>query len=332
MNNNTDSIEIDPQVLYFIASEDDIVWKYLIGQNVCHFIYGSGKVLDVVYSQSESPSLKIQFYEDPTEREFISEAFSDGKFTIAFIGAEFASDIQNKQVEAERRIELDRLEKEAIDNFNRLKSKYLISWYVQDQPISRLNKILLQLDNGEVFSKSDIGWLISQNLHPPIAIFYEERFNKSNDLWNCVLASSHWRKADHPERSIKITEGISSADKRLMSAILTTRGGAFKDLNKLDRGEEHAQKAIELTPRSYYPYNLMGSIKYQLGDGDSGDNYFSIALELGSPIAEQDVAIYSAVKAANPQEQYMVAQYLLSKDSTKYKWANKYVKSDALKS
>lgn len=104
-----------------------------------------------------------------------------------------------------------------------------------------------------------------------------------------------------------------------MSAILTTRGGAFRDLDMLSEAKSYALRAIKIDSRSHYPYSLLGAIYYQSGEPAKGDEFFSEARERGAN-SNQDKEIRSAVKNANEDSKQRIIQYLLNKDPDRYQW------------
>ncbi len=184
--------------------------------------------------------------------------------------------------------------------FSALKSKYDVSNYKDKSPSSPLYAILQKLDKGERIEEIDVAWLEENKLeasqpsdnyygwqeerrypgqklfsgkiwttyHKNEATFYEEEYQRTGNKWNLPNASSHWRKADQPRRALKLTENLDFnqiKENKLKSALLTTRGGAFRDIDKLDDAQECALKAIEYQPQSHHPYTLMGAICFERG-------------------------------------------------------------------
>ena len=132
--------------------------------------------------------------------------------------------------------------------------------------------------------------------------------------------------AKRPERAIEISQDFKSNDQKLNTAIQTNRGGAFRDLGRLSDALECAEKAIEFSPDSFYAYNLLGAVHYQLGDPEEGDRSFKRAIELGALPRVMEEEIKKSVKAAGKEEREQAAQYLLNKDPKKYGWARHYLK------
>ncbi|HBW58597.1 MAG TPA: hypothetical protein DEF27_12660, partial [Oscillatoriales bacterium UBA8482] len=149
--------------------------------------------------------------------------------------------------------------------------------------------------------------------------------------------SSHWRKADQPKKALKATENIikdfdNIKDNKLKSAILTTRGGAFRDISQLDNAEKCARQAIEFQPSSHHPYTLMGAICYDRYDRYEGDKWFKKAIERGASPESIDVEIKKSIarmKDKNKKDQMI--RDLLKQDSRRYSWANKYLSKNSHK-
>ena len=101
--------------------------------------------------------------------------------------------------------------------------------------------------------------------------------------------------------------------------LLTTRGAALKDLARLAEAEQSAISAITLTPNGFYPYNLLGAIRYQSGQPEEAITYFQKAKELGAPEREQDKFIISALRRAGDGERRRVGEYLAVRDSETFR-------------
>lgn len=119
----------------------------------------------------------------------------------------------------------------------------------------------------------------------------EKRFAISNDLRDLVRASRYWREVGDPARAIRATGvDLPGYESRAVAALLTSRGGAFRDLEDLEQAEACAKRALEYNSNDYHPYNLLGAVCYDWTGRywpstriDEGDRYFAEAKRLGSP-------------------------------------------------
>jgi hypothetical protein len=146
-----------------------------------------------------------------------------------------------------------------------------------------------------------------------------------------VNASSYWRKADEPEKALLLTEQIDFnkiKEAKLKQALLTTRGGALRDLDQLMDAEVCALQAIEYWSKSHNPYTLLGAICYGTGRYDEGDRWFEEARKRGATERDVDAEIKRILqKTKDKKELQALIDYLLNKDSYRYAWVNKYRKS-----
>ena len=243
--------------------------------------------------------------------------------------------------------------------FADLKSKYDVSNYKDQTPSSPLYAILQKLDKGERLEPTDVAWLEENKLeasqpsnsyygwqeerryqgqrlfsgkiftayHKIEALFYEQEYKNTGNKWKLPNASSHWRKAGQPRSALKLTENLDFdkiKENKLKSALLTTRGGAFRDIDKLDDAQNCALKAIEYQPQSHHPYTLMGAICFERGQFLEGERWFNEAIKRGASPRDQDAEMKRVVKNAKNGKRREVVEYLLKKDPQRYAWAKFY--------
>ncbi|MEQ8958231.1 MAG: hypothetical protein RLP02_09950 [Coleofasciculus sp. C2-GNP5-27] len=235
-------------------------------------------------------------------------------------------------------------------HFATLKSKYNVSDYQNTSPSSPLYAILQKLEKAERLEPTNVVWLQENKIyewlpllsgkiaiayHKIEATFYEQEYQRTGNKWNLPNASSHWRKADQPRQALKLTENLNFdkiKENKLKSALLTTRGGAFRDIEKLKQAEKCALKAIEYQPSSHHPYTLMGAICYERGQYLKGDYWFEEAIKRGASPRDQDAEIKRVVKTAKDKNKRReVVEYLLKKDPQRYAWAKSYLKKSKKK-
>jgi hypothetical protein len=238
-------------------------------------------------------------------------------------------------------------ERESQKHFTSLRAKYNVSDYNDKSPSSNLYLILQKLDLQERLEATDVAWLTENKLlypnekitieyHRIEAIFYEQEFQRTKNEWNLPSASSHWRKADESQTALKLTDYLDwdrIKDKKLKSALLTTRGGAYRDIQQLNKAEKCAKGAIEYQPESHHPYTLMGAICYERGQYLEGDSWFNEAIKRGANPRDMDSEIKRVVRnAKNENKRREVVEYLLKKYPSRYGWAKAYLKKPQNKS
>lgn len=221
-------------------------------------------------------------------------------------------------------------------HFKALKYKYQI---VGELALDPFYEIMLKLERQERLDPKQVIQLIEEgrlSRHGKIAIahyrleamFYEQEYQRTGNKWNLPSASSNWRKANDPEKALKVTENVNWTKVResdLRSAIYVTRGAAFRDIDRLDEAENCAMQAMECQPESHQPYTLMGAIEYNRSNYPEGDRWFQMAAERGADDTNDEIE--RIVRMTKDKEKRReVAQYLLDKDSNHYRWATSYLK------
>ncbi|WP_244142170.1 tetratricopeptide repeat protein [aff. Roholtiella sp. LEGE 12411] len=243
-----------------------------------------------------------------------------------------------------------------------MKLKYDVLGYQDKSHTSLLYTILQKLELKERLEATDVAWLQENKTEVPQAqysyyrwqeepkyqrnklfsgkiliayhtieaTFYEQEFQRTDNKWNLANASSHWRKADKPEQALQLTNNLEFdqiKENKLKSALLTSRGGAFRDIEKLDKAENCARQAIEYQPKSHHPYTLMGAICFERHQYSDGEYWFQEAIKRGANPRDMDSEIKRVVKNAKGENKRReVIEYLLKKDSQRYAWAKYYFK------
>jgi hypothetical protein len=263
---------------------------------------------------------------------------------------------------------------QGIEHYTQLTKKYgVLNCLNQEKLLSydcKLYPILKKLDKGKRLVPEEAAWLHAEKLlypeqkifttyHKNEATFYEHEYKRSDNKWNLANASSHWRKAGEPEQALKQTDTLKFnkiKDKRLKSALLTTKGGALRDMSALDQAEQCALQAINAHSNTHHPYTLMGALCYETGRYVQGDEYFEQAIKRGASPRDEDAEIKRIIEKAdktqcleivqyrikkdlngtkriiwklNEQKRQEIATFLLEEDNVKYRWAKDYVKQEA---
>ncbi|KAB2934133.1 MAG: hypothetical protein F9K25_04660 [Candidatus Contendobacter sp.] len=181
---------------------------------------------------------------------------------------------------------------------------------------SQLCEILYKLEIGERLNNVDVSWLTSekwfrgnriyQRYHSLEAIFCEQEYERTKNTWNIVNASSHWRKAGDPQKALNSTDILLSnsiKEVKLKAALLTTRGGALRDIGHLDETENFAHQAIQYYPKSYHPYTLLGAICFQMGRYGEGEYWFDEARKRGAPEKSEISEIIGILKKTRDKKE-----------------------------
>lgn len=237
---------------------------------------------------------------------------------------------------ADFKILSSKLEREKKLNIRRkLLEKYKID-YINSQDMRQMIQALKKLDRGNRLEEKDVLWLstndyffyypiIKQTFHKNEALYYRQCFEKDDDPWQAVNASSHYRKAGLSAEALKILNKIDvdkHRNKHLRSALFTTKGGCKRDLHQLDDAIELALSAHSYDSNSFHPCTLLGALYYELGNFSLGDEWFAKAVKRGATIENLDNELRYIFKRANKSEQEALKRHLLNVDSVRYSWVN----------
>lgn len=219
-----------------------------------------------------------------------------------------------------------------------LKRKYDLE-HREDKPESRLYPILEKMEKNERLSDDDQVWLEAENWcrhysngeskiflfhHSREASFYEAEFRRTKNFRNLLEASSHWRKAKQAEKALEQTSDLATIrglkEKNLKAALLTTRGGALRDLGQLGDSEKFALEAKAVNPNKHYPYTLLGALCYDTRRYDEGDTWFEEAVKRGAKAKDQDAEIKRILKRKKGKDRQEMVEHLLAKDPQRFAW------------
>jgi tetratricopeptide (TPR) repeat protein len=298
------------------------------------------KVLKRLDSENQVSEQDINFLKKRKLSETIAIANEKYAYTLRFKveSGELLSDSEIDWLKQNQREDIITFAKQK--HFATLKKKYALVDIGNQLPFEPFYTIMLKLEKKERLDPLLVVQLIEENLlsrDGKIAIahykleadFYEQEFQRTGGKWHIPTASSYWRKADEPERALQLTnlDLGNIRESNLKSAILVTRGAAFRDIGDLVNAEICAKKAIEYHPPSYQPYTLLGAISYDKGEYSTGDDWFARAEQRGAKTEEIDDEIKRVVRSTKDENKRQDAvNYLLKKDSQRYAWAKSYLK------
>jgi len=304
------------------ADQNLHTWNDTVNLPVKHTKYDSGVITGVEQRKGNVPLIYIRFDSEDELLMFNSDSFKNGMLAI-YVSEEIASQVSKV---------VDTLDKEdrAIARLESLCKKYqtpqALLW--EDGALSRLAQILEKVESGDVVDHLDIEWLKSKKQFSLLSQAYLIIFDNSKKVWDLVMLCKYLRRSKSPDVAIEQSNRINIDrinDVKAASALLTTQGGSYRDLNKLDAAINSAQRAISAHQHTYHPYNLMGALLYQKGMPADGDWYFDRAISLGSPPKTQEDAIRQTIQLAAPDARRAIADYLLSKSPDVYGWVRRFM-------
>lgn len=307
------------RIFSLFANKDISIWENIIGCKINHKYYGLG-IINKIINQNESIYIYIEFDELYNKENIIifnNLTFKENYFeniNFDFLEIKGYKEFCKKKID-EQKIKM---------NYDILKKKYKISIDLYPNISSELYGILIKLDSNVIFDDKDIKWLEKEKLNKILILCYKKKYQINNDLWSLVKAAKILRKEDRPSEAIEILDKKCTKNNKLMSAILTVKGSAYRDINELKNAENLAIKAIKIRKTNAYPYNLLGAIYYQIGEVEKGDKYFKKAHELQPNVSNIDLSIRNSLERANKNEKKHIINYLLEKDKLRYDWVKKY--------
>lgn len=267
------------------------------------------------------------------EREKAERQLRDAQERAARFAREKQQRLEQQAREKEEQAAREREGELLVERFGPLCEKFGIHFNLDliwdGRSLTPLASVLEKLQRKEKPEEFELAWLKDNLQFRLLAIYHYRDYQQNGDLWSLVRTCSFLRKEDLSAKAIELTNKVISENSgitngRALSALNTTRGGAFRDIGDLESAKISARQAISLSPHNYQPCNLMGAILYQEGLPEQGDVYFEKALQLGAPAQEQDSERTGALRLATPDARKRVMEYLLAKDPEKYAWVHRY--------
>jgi len=228
--------------------------------------------------------------------------------------------------EQEKKLERRRKVRELPDRF------YLP--FVEREDLGRVNRVLRSVVAGQPIEKDDLVWLgfaasgywtdeLRKAHHENMAKKLSDEWRKTRDLWKAINACGHWRKAERSEKGLAIAEAAlnhASKTKKPRSALLTTGGGALRDLMRLEDAARFGKEAHSLTPEDFRPCTLLGAVHIQMGAHGTGAEWYEKAEARGASRSLIDRELQSILNAAPQDERDQIRKALKARDASRYGW------------
>jgi tetratricopeptide (TPR) repeat protein len=211
-------------------------------------------------------------------------------------------------------------------------AKYDID-FVDRAHMRQMMEILDRVEAGLRVTDADMLWLVTNEyrshklrraIHGIEAKYFQEVFEKTNDPWAAVNASSNFRKAESPAEALTILNRVeisSQPDAHLQSALCTTKGGAKRDQRQYDEALHLGMQAHNFDERSFHPCTLVGAIHFETGDFDLGEKWFEMAVQRGATRDSLDSEVRAILRRLNKDQRRKFADHLLDLDPVRYGWA-----------
>lgn len=301
---------------YFAAQDQD--------NNINSHLY---KVLKKIEQGTPLPEHDVNYLKNRKLNDTVKAAFKNKADTFKDL-IDSGSDLTKDDIEWCEQY----FHKELV--FKWLLKKYDIENYTKNLDYSLYN-ILKNLNSNKRLKDTERLWLIENKLlnrktkiyvqfFTIEAEFSENEFKKSKNYWELVNASAQWRKAENPNHALSLTDKLDMEKikpAKLKSALLTTRGGALRDMNRLVEAEKCAQSAIAHHPDRHDPYTLLGALCFDTGRYAEGTIWFEKAVAKGAKPQDQDSEIRRILQKNHDPK---LITHLLNADPSRFAWAKSF--------
>ena len=210
-------------------------------------------------------------------------------------------------------------------------AKYGIG-FIESAHMRRMIAILERVEVGARVADADVLWLVTNDyrtyelrraIHEIEAKYFQEVFEKTNDPWAAVNASSNFRKAESPSEALSLLDRIeisSQSNDHLKSALCTTKGGALRDQRKYEEALRIGMQAHNFDARSFHPCTLIGAIHFETGEFALGEKWFAMAVQRGATVDALESEVRAILRNLNDARRSTLADHLLKADPVRYAW------------
>lgn len=204
--------------------------------------------------------------------------------------------------------------------------------FVERDDLRRINQILQSVVAGGPVEKSDLVWFgsdgadywtaeLRQAHHANMATILTAAWHQTGDLWEAVNGCGHWRKGGLSQKGLTLVEAAlnhKKASGKIRSALLTTAGGALRDLGRREDAVSFGTEAHALTEADFRPCTLLGAVYIEMGDYSTGAAWYEKAEARGASQNAIDQELQSILKAASQQERSQIRDALKACNTARY--------------
>lgn len=204
--------------------------------------------------------------------------------------------------------------------------------FVERDDLGRINHILRSVVAGRPDEKDDLVWLggdgadywtdeLRQAHHANMATIFSAAWHQTGDLWKAVNACGHSRKGGLSQKGLTLVEEAlkrKKASGNTRSALLTTAGGALRDLGRREDAVAFGNEAHALTETDFRPCTLLGAVHIEMGDYGVGAAWYEKAEARGASKNAIDRELQSILQAASPHERSHIRNALKTYNPGRY--------------
>ena len=233
------------------------------------------------------------------------------------------------QQEAERIAYLDAQQKEWA-----ILRKFGVATPLEAQDRLKLLEIFRKLESGTRLDGADVTRLIEMKgkhglegafaaHHRLEADFCIAEFTRTGDPWQSVNASGHLRKCNSPAEADALLAKLPPSrlkHPKLHAAVLTTHGGAKRDLGNLAEAQSMGEQAHALQPDNFRPCTLLGAVHIQQRNYELGHAWYRSAEARGASSGSIKAEIQTLLKNMTGKEREAAIKELLRIDPDRHGW------------
>ena len=200
----------------------------------------------------------------------------------------------------------------------------------------RMTNLLSQIDAGNRLPDEELAWLsteakrhftkqLRETYHRLEAEFHADQYRSTQDPWDVINASGHFRKCHRSETALELLDSLSPdrlKHPKIESAVLTTYGGVMRDLGRRTEAIKMGDKAHALMPQDYRPCTLLGAVHMEQREFERGHEWYEKARERGAPEQSVDWELRSIFQRLDSSGREAMKRFLLAEDSHRYAWLN----------
>jgi len=193
--------------------------------------------------------------------------------------------------------------------------------------------ILRSVDSGVPIGKAELMFFageggdywtpqLRQTHHKILAEQAAVGWQNTKDFWQAINSCGHWRKAGVPDNRLRIAKEALEQEPRpnARSALLTTGGGALRDLRQRAEAVQFGSEAHLLTPGDFRPCTLLGAVHIEMGDIVIGAEWYEKAEARGATREMIDRDLASILRAAPQDRRVQFKTALKEYDASRYNW------------
>ena len=166
---------------------------------------------------------------------------------------------------------------------------------------------------------------VRRGYHRGQALQCVNEYKRTQDPWNVINGSGHYRKCDMPNDALQLLDRADMTRitlPKLQSALFTTRGGVMRDLGRRDEAVRLGEQAHELTPKDFRPCTLLGAVHMELGNYNLAHDWYNKAIKLGATEQSVDSELKRIYAQADKAKRESIKRFLLAEDPVRFSWVS----------